>query len=105
MSRHITMTEAQFKNYMRVMLNESELKQDSERELSIEETQMLLHRMIDNDFLCYFSNGNKITCSYLKDKSEIIASACSMTPILKTNGNIGLFHRQYGYFEIDNLLN
>ena len=64
----------------------------------------LLHKMIDNDFYLYFSNGRVFNCSAMHEKGEIFYAVCTGHPRLMPNGRIGLSNKNYGYFEMENLL-
>lgn len=100
--RNIILTESQYKDYLRMLMKE---EQEEGRYLKYEDCLRLLHSMVDNDFMVYFSNGRVYNCNSLEAKGEILASVCSNNhPMMMPNGRIKLFLKEYGYFEIDNLL-
>jgi len=104
MGKKITSTESQFKDFLRMGLREDTMAKYEERYLEYDELEKLLHRVVDDDFLVYFSNGRTYNCSALHEKGEIFDAICSGHPRLLQNGRIGLRNDAYGDFEMDNLI-
>ena len=106
MGKKVILTEAQFKEYMRSVSRKLNEQQDGgERDLETDEIEMLLHKIVDSDFNCYFKGGKSYWCAYLKEKGEILDAVCSSFPAICSNGLIRVSNDKYGYFYIDNLIN
>ena len=104
MGKRITLTESQFKDYIRIMkLNEDMYGENGD--LEIEQIDQLLHKMVDNDFLVYFPNGRVYNCNYTNVKGDVFDAVCGCIPrINEKNGRLILKSDKYGVFEMDNLL-
>jgi hypothetical protein len=105
MKKKIYLSESQFKDFMRKQIKEDIGYDDDVRFLDIDEQDQLLHAMIDNDFLVYFSNGRVYNCNYTHVKGDILHAVCSNNPQVLKNGRLRCRNDEYGYFEIDNLIN
>ena len=102
MGKNIILNESQFKDIMRKVLHEN--ANDDGMFIDYDDMITLLHKMIDNDFYLYFSNGRVFNCNSMHEKGEIFYAVCTGHPRLMPNGRIGLSNKNYGYFEMENLL-
>ena len=102
MGKKIILNESQFKDIMRKVLRE-ESSSDGEF-IGYDDIIALLHKIVDNDFYLYFTNGKVYNCSAVHEKGEIFYDVCTCHPRLMSNGRIGLNNKNYGYYEMENLL-
>lgn len=107
MPKRIILSEAQFKDYMRIKLNEEKGGADNEnRKLTVDEVKNLIKGMVDNDFYVEFPQyGRKYHCTNLNEKGEILEAICTSYPERLSNGNIGAISKVYGAIEIENIIN
>lgn len=96
MSRKIILTESQFKDFLRVKLNENNginaplLNENEIKEIS--------HKLIDNNFDIYFGNGKIEHCDDFSKKGIVLESLHSSPSRKMNDGRIKLFNKNYGYF-------